>query len=294
MPLFFLPLQTRVERTPADPQMHPLGPQPDGQRRVLLTAACGALGLAALPGAMASPRVPPRAESPPVGIDPAVVDSGLAPRWAAAMHRDMGWQAQWQALDSLTVLARLESGELPMGIFLATPRAAALDRAGLIHDRHTLAHTDLLLVGPKDDVAGLRGAGSLVDALRQVLAAHAAGAADWVAPAAGDALADWVTQWSPGLPRSSRPGRPPGAATAGTPAPLPYRLVTRAAWSGRPADRQARVWAESTPDQALPLQVARSFRARHPGAGLLVKWLQAPLAMKQVRASAPGWRVAGR
>lgn len=291
MPPFSLPPQTRVARTTSDPQMHPLGLAPDLDRRLWLTAALGGLGLAALPGAMASPRVPPRAESPPVGIDPVVVASGLAPRWAAAMHRDMGWQAQWQVLDSLTVLARLESGELPMGIFLATPQAAALDRAGLIHDRHTLAQTDLLLVGPKDDVAGLRGAGSLVDALRQVLAAHAAGAADWAAPAAGDALADWVTQWSPALPRSSRPARP---TASGAPAPLPYRLVTRAAWSARPADRQARIWAESTPDQSLALQVARSFRARHPGAGLLVKWLQAPLAMKQVRAGAPGWRVAGR
>lgn len=291
MPPFSLPPQTRVARTTSDPQMHPLGLAPDPDRRAWLTAALGGLGLAALPGAMASPRVPPRAESPPVGIDPVVVASGLAPRWAAAMRRDMGWQAQWQVLDSLTVLARLESGELPMGIFLATPQAAALDRAGLIHDRHTLAQTDLLLVGPKDDVAGLRGAGSLLDALRQVLAAHAAGAADWAAPTAGDALADWVTQWSPGLPRSSRPVR---ATASGAPASLPYRLVTRAAWSGRPADRQARIWAESTPDQALALQVARSFRARHPGAGLLVKWLQAPLAMKQVRAGAPGWRVAGR
>ncbi|NBD19410.1 hypothetical protein GTZ97_01810 [Aquabacterium fontiphilum] len=283
------PLHLQSPCTPSDPLMYPMGLTPaspvNAVRRGLLVAAGGLLasGLAS-----AAPRVPPRAESPPVGMDPVAMSSGLAARWAAAMHRDMGWQARWQALGSLAVLAQLEAGDLPMGVFLATPRADALDRAGLIHDRHTLAYTDLLLVGPKEDVAGLRGAGSLVDALRQVLAAHAAGAAEWDAPAAGDALADWVTKWSPGLPRTNRP---PVSAPLSA---LPYRLVTRAAWSGRAADRQARIWAESSPDQAVALQVARSFRSRHPGAGLLVKWLQAPLAMKQVRAGAPGWRAAGR
>jgi hypothetical protein len=42
----------------------------------------------------------------------------------------------------------------------------------------------------------------------------------------------------------------------------------------------------------LEAQVACSFRVRHPGAKLLVSWLQWPLAQSAVKASGPGWRPA--
>lgn len=286
LPISLLPLPTTSPPScqPTDPVMQPV----DTRRRVVLRLAGGLLaGVPVL--AAGSPRVPPRADSPPVGADPVVLQSGLAGRWATAMHRDMGWQARWLVHPSLAVLNLLEAGELPMGLFLSTPKADDLERAGLIHDRQTLARTDLLLVGPQDDLAGLRGTTDLVAALRQVLAAHAAGAADWTPPGPGDALAAWVAQWSVGLSRSvgSR-----AAAAAARPAQTPYRLVTRAAW-GR-GERDARIWLTGNREQAVALQVARAFRSRHPGAGLLVKWLQSPLAARQVRASAPAWQLAER
>ena len=103
-------------------------------------------------------------------------------------------------------------------------------------------------------------------------------------------LATWIDQWSQGFTRQGALVRP-----ANRPAPadsVAYTVVPRAAWRAS-AERDRKVWLSTAPEQALSLQVARSFRSRHPGAGLLVKWLEAPLARRQVRALAPGWRLPG-
>ena len=69
-------------------------------------------------------------------------------------------------------------------------------------------------------------------------------------------------------------------------------VVARAGWTPA-SDPQRKVWLVTGPDEALSLQVARSFRSRHPGAGLLTQWLAGPLARQQVRGLAPGWRLPG-
>ena len=258
-------------------------------RRRWLQGALSLLACAQAP-VLAAPRVPPRADSPPVGVDSLVLRSGLTARWTTAMRQDMGWKAQWQAHDSLVLLRMLEDGSLPMAVFLGGPEADALDRSGLIHDRRTLALTDVLLVGPKDDLAGLRGESDWARAIMQVLSARVAGVADWEAPPPSHALATWIDQWSQGFTRQGALVRP-----ASRPAPadsVAYTVVPRAAWRAS-AERDRKVWLSTAPEQALSLQVARSFRSRHPGAGLLVKWLEAPLARRQVRALAPGWRLPG-
>lgn len=266
----------------------------DTDRRTWLTdslrqaAACVALGLS--PVAFGSPRVPPRADSPPVGIDPLVMRTGLSGRWAQAMRQDMGWKADWQTHDSLSLLRQLEDGQLPMAVFLGGAQADALDRSGLIHDRRTLAFTDVLLIGPQDDQAGLRGESDWRRAITQVLTARIAGAARWEPPPGGHALGPWVDQWSQGFTRQGALSRP--APPVSAPPGLAYSVTTRAAWQAAP-DRDRRIWLSTSGMQGLPLQVARSFRASHPGAALLVKWLDGPLSRRQIRALAPGWRLPG-
>ena len=110
-----------------------------------------ATGGAAILGdaAWANPRVAPRADSPEVGVDPALVASGLTTRWGQAMRRDLGWAARWTPLPSGALLRALAQGDIDMGLFLSHPQADRLAQEGLIHDRHVLARTDVLLLGPQ-------------------------------------------------------------------------------------------------------------------------------------------------
>lgn len=266
------------------------------RRRFLLGTAW-----AAAASAWAAPRVAPRAEGPEVGVDPALVASGLTARWSQAMQRDLGWTARWTPLPSGVLLRRLEQGEVDMALYLSHPLAARLARQGLIHDQHPLARTEVLLVGPTQDAAGIRSETDPARALRQVLAAHAAGAALWQPPPADSALAALAEGLGLGPGTGSAPPQAQGKLLADT----PYRLVTRAEWQAEPAARgrapgrngsntsaaPSRVWLQGGPGLHLDCELARSFRARHPGARLLVQWLQGPLGRQAFQAATPAWQV---
>lgn len=273
-------------------------PSPLVRRRLLLGAAW-----AAAASAWAAPRVAPRAEGPEVGVDPALVASGLTARWSQAMQRDLGWTARWTPLPSGVLLRQLEQGEVDMALYLSHPLAARLARQGLIHDQHPLARTAVLLVGPAQDAAGIRSETDPTRALRQVLAAHAAGAALWQPPPTDSALAALVE----GLGLGPGIGAPPPQAKGKLLADTPYRLVTQAEWLAEQAARgrapsrngnsgstagapTSRVWLQGGPGLHLDCELARSFRARHPGARLLVQWLQGPLGRQAFQASAPAWQ----
>lgn len=267
-----------------------------GSAWVLAGAATGASALLG-PAAWASPRVAPRADSPEVGVDPALVASGLTARWGQAMRRDLGWAARWTPLPSGALLRALAQGDIDMGLFLNHPQADRLSQEGLIHDRHVLAQTDVLLLGPTQDDAGIRTETAPAGALRQVLAAHAAGAVLWQPPAPDSALAAWLASLGvQSLPAGATKARPAGT--------VPYRLSTRAEWLAEQPQRgrapsNTRVWLQgdttanaSTANMRLACELARPFRTRHPGASMLARWMQGPLGRQAVRACAPAWQAA--
>ena len=257
-------------------------PPASAARRALL----GALGVACAGLGSPAQAVRPRADSPETAIDPLLVDTGLAGRWGAAMRRDLGWAARWQAAPSRQVLDRLESGEAEVGLFLSHPRADHLAREGLIHDRRKLARTEVWLMGPANDPAGIRAEKDPARALAQVLAAQAAGVAALQTgrpdePQGGDSpLASLVMQLT-----GQTNLTPPASARA----PV-YRLLTQAAWLREgPGSPGTRTWFQGHPDLALHAEVARSFRGKHPGGRLLVDWLDRPTARQAVRGAA-GWQ----
>ncbi|TAK94277.1 MAG: hypothetical protein EPO09_10105 [Aquabacterium sp.] len=257
-------------------------------RRPFLQLSLGStLCAAALPQAWAREHLPARAESPAVGVDPLLVASGLTARWQASMKQDLGWTARWTAMDTDVILTQLEQGQIDAGLFLSHPRADALDKQGLIYNRKTIAQTDVLLLGPQEDLAGIRSETDPGRALTQVLAAASAGAVRWQQPPAGSslaALADQLTQGlaSKGLTATSK--IPAGHAPA-------YRLMSRAQWlKTPPRDEKLKVWLADKPALTLQAQIACSFRSRHAGAKLLVSWLQWPLAQSAVKASRPAWQ----
>ncbi len=268
-------------------------------RRALLMRTLGASGILCASLCQPAWALRPRAESPEVAVDPLLADTGLTARWGAAMRRDLGWAAQWHATPSRQVLDRLESGEAEVGLFLSHPRASHLEKEGLIHDRRKLARTEVWLVGPADDPAGIRSEKDPARAIAQVLAAQAAGVASWHTglpgePSAPQGLDSPLAQLAAQLmaqPASAQPLPTPAGlgnkqVNPGAPA---YRLVTQAAWLRQGQARGTRVWFQGHPALVLHAEVARSFRGKHPGGKLLVDWLDRPLARGTLRGVA-GWQ----
>jgi tungstate transport system substrate-binding protein len=252
-------------------------------------AAAGALGMSG--SARAQGSGPLR-----LGVDPLIQDTGLAGRWKAAMAHDLGLVADWVRAPSGTILQQLESGELPIGLFLSTPLADRLDQQGLIHDRHTLARMPVWLVGPTADPAGLRGEADLTHALRQILAGQAAGVCRWQAPLKESALAGLSDALTSSLGAQNLTAKAPSAATnpanaASAPA---YQLITPADWQNMPRPQRSplKILIEHDPRLWLNCQVARSFKTPHPAGKLLVQWLQGPMGRQATLAKGSVWQKA--
>ena len=261
-------------------------PYPD--RRTFVTSALSGLSLLAALPVHAQGRVATRADSPRIGADPLLISTGLTGRWHASMRKDLGWAARFEATGTRQVLNALEQGTIDAGLFLSHPRADVLDQQGLIYDRKTLARTDVLLLGPADDVAGIRGEADPARALMQVLAACRAGVASWHPLEVDSPLEALAHRLSGGQLRALLSM----ATSMQTGARLPsYRLMTRAQWQVTPPQGASRkIWLAGGPNLMLEAQIACSFHSRHPGAKLLVSWLQWPLAQSAVKASRPGWQ----
>lgn len=236
------------------------------------------LGLAPATG-WAQPALPLR-----LGVDGLIQDSGLAGRWKTAMARDLGLSAEWVRAPSGSLLKQLESGALPVGLFLSSPLADQLERQGLIHDRHTLARTQVLLVGPQEDPAGLKGEPDAVRALAQILAGQSAGACRWQPADQDSALNNLADSLMASLGARKLPA-PPSSLPS-------YQLMTQADWQTLPRDarKALKVMVDADPRLWLTCQVARSFRTPHPAGKLLVQWLQGPLGRKAVVAAGSTWQ----
>ncbi len=261
-------------------------------RRHLLQLLClTGLSASGMPQAAWAARKPaPRAESPLIGVDPLLVASGLTARWQAAMRQDLGWAARWSEMDSGQVLKQLEDGLIPAGLFLSHPKADELEHQGLIHSRHRIAKTEVLLLGPTRDLAGIRGEKDIGRALAQLRAATSAGAAQWAPPAAGSALAGLAAQLEGGSGAPLRPA-PIRPDLAKEPA---YRLLTRAQWLHQPPRERLRIWSTPDPRLVLHAEVACALRTRHEGAKFFVNWLQRPLAQRAVTQAHPAWQRTNR
>ena len=224
-----------------------------------------------------------------LGVDGLIEDSGLAGHWKTAMARDTGLTAQWVRAPSSRILQQLEAGTLQAGLFLSHPLADALEQQGLIHDRHALARTQVLLVGPSADPAGLRGERDVVQALHQILAGQAAGVCQWQ-PAAKDTA---LSGLSDTLVSTLGSQHLPAKTLATTASALPkYQLMTQFDWQALPRAARAplKVWVKQDPRLWLTCQVARSFRTPHPAGKLLTQWLQGPLGRRAVTAAGSTWQ----
>ena len=247
-----------------------------------------AAGLAPLPAWAQDPR---RGTIDPlrVGVDPALIASGLAPAWQRAFHADMGVAVRWLAQPALPLLDALERGELDVAVSNAPDADARLDAQGLVHDRRAVAGGGFVLVGPatrakRREPMATDGAA----ALQRVHAACVAGEAVFISANDGSGThaaeqALWrraglapAAPWYLKLP-ADRSVLAEARASAG------HALVERAVWLAQGGSPLA-VIVDADPALAEQIHAMRSFRVNHPAAKLFVAWLAGPQGRRVVAA----------
>ena len=226
-----------------------------------------------------------------LGVDHALVESGLAHALVRAFGVDTGIAVKTVPGAALPLLEALERGEIDAALTNAPEAEAKLDKQGLAHDRHPIAAGEFVIVGPVvrgkgGDALGAPLGHDAASAMKQLASAtpgsftfltaadgsgaHAAEQALWrqagVAPAA-----PWYVPLAPG-----------DNLIAQARARSAFALVERAAWLARGGAPLA-VRVDGDARLAEAVHVMRSFRVNHPAGKIFVAWI----------ASAKGQRVVG-
>lgn len=234
-----------------------------------------------------------------LGIDLALVESGLAPALQAAFGRDTGVAVKLQPGPALPLLETLERGELDATLTNAPEAELRLEAQGLAHDRRRVADGALLLVGPapkkkQPDPAGIAKMNDAAAALVQLRDAALDQPTAITFLSAGDGSGAHAAEQA--LWRSAKvaPAAPwylkaqPGGFAAQARQRAAYALVERGVWAARGGAPLA-VLVEGDERMALPVHVMRSFRVNHPAGKLFVAWITGPKG-RAVVAAQRGYR----
>ena len=246
-----------------------------------------------------------------LGVDFALIDSGLAQALQRGFGRDTGIAVKLLSGSAQTLLPALERGELDAALTNAPALEAQFEAQGFVHERAIVASSEFVIVGPllqpvekrkgkaKDkprDPAGLLGAGTAIEALQKLRDAasadqsirflsandgsgsHAAEQTAW--RAAGIAPAPPWYQHARGSSELLRQARELAA----------YALVDRGVWLAQGGAPLA-LLVHGDPGLRVPVHVMRGFHANHPAARLYAKWITGPKGRAIVTAQR-GYRVA--
>lgn len=262
------------------------------RRRALMIAA-----LVAGPVGVRAQRGRSGADPLRLGVDHALIDSGLAAALLRGFGNDTGIAVRPVPGASLALLQALERGELDAALTNAPSLEVQFESQGYVHDRALVAESEFILVGPlvpappakgkskakpkPRDRAGLVDSGNAADALQRLvetLAAdpslrfltandgsgtHVAEQALWrqakLAPAS-----PWYIP-AEGAARLLAQARELGA----------YALVERGAWA-RQGGAPLMALAFAGDALRVPVHVMRGFRANHPAAKFFSKWISGP------------------
>jgi tungstate transport system substrate-binding protein len=237
-----------------------------------------------------------------VGVEAALMASGLAPRLREAVARDTGIAIQLTAGASGDLLPRLERGDLDVAITQAPDAELSLDRQGLIHDRQLIAIGEYVLAGPAawarppkpakpvkgkpveppppGDPAGIRGLNDAAAALTRIAEAGARGECSFIATgeASGTRYAE-AALWKAAGPKPFGPwlrtaGPGPRAALDLARETGAYVLVERGLLAAVGTGMAALVSGDAR--MAAEYRAMRSFRVNHPAGKLFIGWLAGP------------------
>ncbi|MEO8524023.1 MAG: substrate-binding domain-containing protein [Caldimonas sp.] len=246
-------------------------------RRPLLLAG---LALAVSPAVRAQ-RGPGATPPLRLGVDYALVESGLAASLQHAFGADTGIPVKLVAGPALAVLESLKEGEVDAALTNAPRAEAVLDDQGLAHDRQAIAVSEFVLVGPaarvrgKPPVTGHSG----VEALLRIRELASAAPDSTVFLSAGDGSGTHVAEqalWRAAGIEPLAPWYVSAPAPAGFVARVrgrgAYALVERGAWSAAGGAPLA-VLVEGDLQLAESVHVMRGFRSAHPAGKIFVGWI---------------------
>jgi tungstate transport system substrate-binding protein len=232
-----------------------------------------------------------------VGVDQALIDSGLARALQHGFGADTGIAVKLVPGVALTLLEALERGELDATLTNAPEAEARLDKQGLAHDRQPIATGEFVIVGPVvrgkgEDVLGGALSRDIVAALKRLKeaapdnvsflsagdgsGAHVAEQAMWRAAGIAPA-APWYVALKPGENLIAQ-ARARGA----------FALVERGAWLAQGGAPLA-VRIEGDARLAEEVHAMRSFRVNHPAGKIFVAWI-AGAKGRRVAAAQRGYR----
>ncbi|MBW8830632.1 MAG: substrate-binding domain-containing protein [Burkholderiales bacterium] len=232
-----------------------------------------------------------------LAVDDALFDSGLAASLQRAFGRDTGVAVQLLHGPASGVLEALERGEHDAALTNSPTVEESLDKQGLVHDRHAIARSDFLIVGPKILAKPLAAGGDAALALSRLSQAQVPFITR--ADGSGTHLAE-LSMW--------RAARIAPVAPWYLNADKDSPLLTQAAQHNACAFVERGVWlasgsgmvgkgygilAEGDPRLGVDVHVMRTFRAerQHPAGKLFVAWLTGPKGQR-VAASHRGYRAA--
>ncbi|MEP7301431.1 MAG: substrate-binding domain-containing protein [Caldimonas sp.] len=246
-------------------------------RRSLLVAG---LSLAGSPTARAQ-KFPGATAPLRLGVDYALVESGLGPSLRRAFGADTGIAVKLVAGPALAVLEAVKEGELDAALSNAPAAESALEEQGLVHDRRAIATSEFLLVGPASRGRGKAGAAgrSGTEALTRIRDLASAAPGSLVFLSAGDGSGTHLAEqalWRAAGIAPIAPWYVSAAATTGfvgrVRARGAYALVERGAWSAAGGAPLA-VLAEGDAQLAESIHAMRAFRIPHPAGRIFVAWI---------------------
>ena len=230
-----------------------------------------------------------------LGVDTALMDSGLAPALQRSFGRDTGVAVLLVRMPALPMLEALDRGEIDAALANAPEAEARLEKQGLVYDRRVVAQGEFVIVGPQPrgkvaDPAGLAGGRSAAQALVQLRDAAAAAPGSVLFLSASDGSGTHVAEQA--LWRAAKIAPQPPWYAAASPdaafvqqlrARTAYGLVERATWLSQGGPPSGVLVA----DAALlgePVHVMRAFRVNHPAAKIFVAWIAGPRGRRTVAA----------
>jgi tungstate transport system substrate-binding protein len=228
-----------------------------------------------------------------VAVDDALADSGLAGALQRAFAHDTGVALQLLRGPATSVLQALERGEHDVALTNTPAPEEALEKQGLIHDRHVVARGDFVLVGPTSLMKPLAAphdlalaAARLAQAQTPFLTRHDGGGthlmelAMWAAARVAPA-APWYQQAEAGVSVLAQAREQRACA-----------FVERGVWFSQAGGKGFGVLSEGDRRFAVDVHVMRSFRAQHPAGRLFVGWITGPKGRELV-AGHRGYATAG-
>ncbi len=218
-----------------------------------------------------------------LGVDHALMASGLAKSLQHAFGANTGIAVLLVPGPALAVLEAIKNGEVDAALLNAADAEADLERQGLVHDRQSIAQGEFILVGPAP--AALRGRRTPppgrngAEALERIRAQAEADPASLVFLSAGDGSGVHVAEQSLWRAAHIAPAAP-WYVNAAPDQPLiaqarrrgAYAVVEKGAWL-RQGGAPLAVLVEGDPVLAEQVHAMRSFRVSHPAGKIFIAWI---------------------